>query len=154
MRKIDRLLQYLDYKGITENKATVDCRLSKGLLGQAKSGKSDLGNKTIEKVLSFYQDLSRVWLLTGSGSMLNDVEVTEVFSEKKPRLEAEHIPQLSNTEILLRDMLEEERNRNETLNEIIWELKEENGKLKALLNSERKGEFAANADFSSAVDAV
>lgn len=71
MRKIDRFLQYLDYKGITENKATVDCSLSKGLLGQAKSGKSDLGNKAVEKILSFYQDLSRVWLLTGSGKMLN-----------------------------------------------------------------------------------
>lgn len=70
MRKIDRFLQYLEYKGVTENKATVDCELSKGLLGQAKSGKSDLGNKAIEKVLSFYQDLSKVWLLTGEGEML------------------------------------------------------------------------------------
>lgn len=77
MRKIDRFLQYLEYKGVTENKATVDCELSKGLLGQAKSGKSDLGNKTIEKVLSFYQDLSRVWLLTGEGEMLkSDVSQT------------------------------------------------------------------------------
>ena len=154
MRKIDRLLQYLDYKGITENKATVDCKLSKGLLGQAKSGKSDLGNKTVEKVLSFYQDLSRVWLLTGTGSMLSKEEEIEDFSAHTPRLETEHIPQLSNTEILLRDMLAEERARNETLNEMIWELKEENGKLKALLTSERKGGFAANADFSSAADAV
>lgn len=70
-------MQYLEYKGVTENKATVDCELSKGLLGQAKSGKSDLGNKTIEKVLSFYQDLSRVWLLTGEGEMLkSDVSQT------------------------------------------------------------------------------
>ena len=142
MRKIDRFLQYLDYKGITENKATVDCDLSKGLLGQAKSGKSDLGNKTVEKVLSFYQDLSRVWLLTGTGSMLLSENQSENPVEEKPRLEAEVIPQLSNTEVLLRDMLAEERARNESLNEIIWELKEENGKLKALLTSERKGGVA------------
>ena len=154
MRKIDRFLQYLDYKGITENKATVDCDLSKGLLGQAKSGKSDLGGKTIEKVLSFYQDLSRVWLLTGTGSMLNDSTQDANPVEEKPRLVAEHIPQLSNTEIVLRDMLAEERARNESLNEVIWELKEENGKLKALLSTERKGGVAANAGFSSAADAI
>lgn len=70
MRKIDRFLQYLDYKGITENRATIDCDLSKGLIGQAKSGKSDLGNKAVEKILKFYQDLSKVWLLTGEGEML------------------------------------------------------------------------------------
>ena len=51
-------------------------------------------------------------------------------------------------------MLAEERARVDTLNEIIWELKEENGKLKALLNSERKGGAAASAGFSSAVDVV
>lgn len=70
-RKIDRFLQYLEYKGITENKATVDCGLSKGLINQAKNGKSDLGNKAVEKVLIFYQDLNKVWLLTGEGEMLN-----------------------------------------------------------------------------------
>lgn len=154
MRKIDRFLQYLEYKGITENKATVDCDLSKGLLGQAKSGKSDLGNKTVEKVLSYYQDLSRVWLLTGTGSMLNCLTQTESSTEEKPRLENEVKPQLSDVEALLRDMLAEERARVDTLNEVIWELKEENGKLKALLGDERKGGGAANAGFSSAADAI
>ena len=154
MRKIERFLQYLEYKGITENKATVDCDLSKGLLGQAKSGKSDLGNKTIEKVLSFYQDLSRVWLLTGTGNMLNDSSQLESTVEEKPRLVAEQRPQLSSAEIVLRDLLAEERARVDALNEMIWELKEENGKLKALLSSERKGGAAPTVDFSSAADAV
>lgn len=70
MRKIDRFLQYLDYNGITENKATIECKLSQGLLHQAKSGKSDLGYKTIDKILDKYQDIDRVWLLTGEGEML------------------------------------------------------------------------------------
>ena len=70
MRKIDRFLQYLDRKGITENKATVDCSLSQGLLHQAKSGKSDLGYKTLDKIFDKYQDLNKEWLLTGEGEML------------------------------------------------------------------------------------
>lgn len=70
-RKIDRMLAYLKYKGISENKATVDCGLAKGLIYQAKSGKADIGAKAIEKVLATYTDMSSIWLLTGEGSMLN-----------------------------------------------------------------------------------
>lgn len=96
MRKIDRFLQYIEYKGVTENKATVDCDLSKGLLGQAKSGKSDLGNKTIEKVLNFYQDLSRVWLLTGEGEMLK--------SETTQNSRGDNTIQVSGTNVDLRNI--------------------------------------------------
>ncbi len=71
-RKIDRLLEYLEYKGITENRATIECGLSNGLIGQAKRGKSDLGEKAAEKVLNKYHDLERVWLLTGEGPMLKE----------------------------------------------------------------------------------
>ena len=69
MRKIDRFLKYLESKGITENKATMECGLSQGILSQANSGKADLGNRTIDKILNKYQDLNRVWLITGEGEM-------------------------------------------------------------------------------------
>lgn len=137
-RKIDRFLKYLDYKGISENKATVDCGLSKGLIGQAKSGKSDLGNKAVEKVLIFYQDLNKVWLLTGEGEMLTP----DQSRDSKPELVAELKPQLSNVEILLREMLAEERARVDALQERINELIEENARLKTLNESERKGGVA------------
>ena len=70
MRKIDRLIKYMNYKGLNDNQVTQECELSQGLLSQARSGKSDLGPKSIEKILTTYQDLDRVWLLTGSGNML------------------------------------------------------------------------------------
>ena len=60
MRKIDRFLKYLESKGITENKATMECGLSQGILKKKKSGKADLGNRTIDKILNKYQDLNRV----------------------------------------------------------------------------------------------
>ena len=72
MRKIDRFLQYLEYNAISENKATTDCGLSQGLIHQAKSGKSDLGAKSIDKILIKYQNLNRDWLLTGRGEMLKE----------------------------------------------------------------------------------
>ncbi len=84
-RKIDRFSQYLKYKGITENKATVECGLSVGLIGQAKRGKCDLGDKAVEKIVKKYQDLSRIWLLTGEGSMLNE-SAKNMESSVKERL--------------------------------------------------------------------
>lgn len=62
---------YMKHKGLNDNRVTTECGLSKGLIGQARTGKSDLGKKTVDKILITYQDLSRVWLLTGEGEMLN-----------------------------------------------------------------------------------
>lgn len=85
MRIIDRFLQYIEHKGISENKATIDCGLSQGLLHQAKSGKSDLGHKSIDKISKQYQDLNISWLRTGEGEMLlnnkkNDEEIIQQHS--------------------------------------------------------------------------
>lgn len=70
MRKIDRFIQYLDFKGINENRATLECGLAQGLIHQAKSGKSDLGSKSLDRILTTYQDINKTWLLTGEGEML------------------------------------------------------------------------------------
>ena len=136
-RKVDRLLEYLEFKGITENRATTECQLSQGLIYQAKSGKADLGARAIEKILATYTDLNRVWLLTGEGAML-----TAQSRDSKPELVAEYRPHLSDVEILLREMLAEERARVDALQERINELIEENARLKTLIEGERKGGVA------------
>lgn len=75
----------MNYRGLNDNQVTLECGLSQGLLSQARSGRSDLGPKTIEKILITYQDIDRVWLLTGSGEMLrhhtDTREVVDTMSE-------------------------------------------------------------------------
>lgn len=68
--KFERFDKYMKHKGLNDNQVTVECKLSQGLLGQARKGKSDLGAKAIDKILNTYQDLSKVWLMTGEGDML------------------------------------------------------------------------------------
>lgn len=110
-RRVDRLLEYLSAKGISENKATFDCGLSKGLICQAKSGKADIGNKAVEKILATYDDLNRVWFLTGEGSML--------LGEQEPETPAPEQTTANNSLIdyLQRKIAELEKEKAELLQE-------------------------------------
>jgi len=67
-----RFAEYMVYKDLNDNVVTNECELSHGLLSQARAGKSDLGKKTIDKLLRKYRDLNRTWFLTGEGNMLNE----------------------------------------------------------------------------------
>jgi hypothetical protein len=69
-RRIDNLTKYMKFKGLNDNQVTVECNLSNGLLNKARAGVSDLSSKTVEKILKRFQDLSRVYLLTGEGEMI------------------------------------------------------------------------------------
>ena len=70
MRIIDRLDEYIRFKGINDNQVTINAQLSTGLLNNARKNNNDLGKKAVEKILSFYQDLNRVWFVTGEGEMI------------------------------------------------------------------------------------
>ena len=70
MRIIVRLDKYMAAAGIYDNQMTVKAGLSVGLLNNARRGDYDLGKKSVEKILSSFQDINRVWLITGDGEML------------------------------------------------------------------------------------
>ena len=70
MRKIDRFDKYMEAKGLNDNKVTVQLGLSVGTLGKSRKDGRDISSRLVENILNFYQDLNRVWLLTGEGEML------------------------------------------------------------------------------------
>lgn len=69
-RKIDRLDKYLKFKGLNDNKISVQLGLSVGILGKSRKPGKDLSAKTIERILRNFNDLNPTWLLTGEGEML------------------------------------------------------------------------------------
>lgn len=134
----ERLFSFIEHMGMSKLAFEKVCGLSNGYL---RNFKGNLGEDKLSNILTAFPELNKDWLLYGEGSMLNT---------EQPKLVAEQIPSLSNVEILLRDMLAEERAKNDTLQELIWELKEENGRLKEQLRA--KGGDVRNAvDSSSAV---
>ncbi len=66
----DRILQYLDFKGITKNKFYVTTGLSNGFLDK----KPNIGSDKIEIILSVFPDINVFWLVTGRGDMLYNTE--------------------------------------------------------------------------------
>ena len=147
-RRVDRLLEYLSAKGISENKATFDCGLSKGLICQAKSGKADIGNKAVEKILATYDDLNRVWFLTGEGSMF--------LGEQEPETPAPEQTTSNNSLIdYLQRKIAELESKVDKLNDEKAELLQENAILKYenTMLSPRKGD-AEDAGSSLSASAV
>ena len=69
-RVIDRLDLYIKEKGLNDNIVTVNCKLSVGQLNKARKGVTNLGLSAVERILNFYKDINREWLLTGEGEML------------------------------------------------------------------------------------
>ena len=73
-KKIERFDKYMKTKGLNDNKVTNSLGLSIGTLGKSRKENRDLSEKNIEKILNFYTDLNRTWLLTGDLSACKTVK--------------------------------------------------------------------------------
>ncbi|EJW97746.1 hypothetical protein EVA_14152 [gut metagenome] len=80
MRRVDRFDEYMKTKGLNDNQVTKQIGLSIGTLGKSRKEGRDLSDKVIEKILNFYIDLDKVWLLTGEGEMLKSSNHTIINS--------------------------------------------------------------------------
>lgn len=74
MRKIDRFDNYMKFRGLNDNKVTVQAGLAIGTIGKSRKQYRDLSDKVIDKILNTYPEINRVWLITGEGDMLNEVK--------------------------------------------------------------------------------
>lgn len=91
MKAINRVIQYIDNKGINNSSFEKKCGLSNGYLGTQLKRNADLGEGVLNKVLDNCLDISPEWLLTGRGEMLKPEhenqshEVTIIKGNRKTR---------------------------------------------------------------------
>lgn len=64
-----RLDNFMKYKGLNDNKITVEAGISNGIIGKARK-RGALSQENISKILFKYPELNANWLLTGTGEML------------------------------------------------------------------------------------
>ena len=70
----EKILQYLDYKGISKYKFYQETGITNGILSQSNG----LSEENTLKFLNYYRDISAEWLLRGEGSMLkNGIDPSE-----------------------------------------------------------------------------
>jgi hypothetical protein len=82
----ERILQFLDYKGISK----YECYQSTGITNGVLSKKEGLSEENLLRFISYYTEVNPDWLLTGDGPMLRDerpAQVSEptVVYERDPR---------------------------------------------------------------------
>lgn len=73
MRIIDRLDKYMNINGLNDNQVTVKAGLGVGTLGKTRK-EGDLSIRSINKILSVFNDISGDWLLYGEGEMLKNTD--------------------------------------------------------------------------------
>ncbi len=80
---IERLLQIVDYKGISKRQFYKDTGLSNGYLDKER----EVGHKKIEIICSTYPEIDPIWLLFGKGQMLLNSNKPNFDLTKDDRLE-------------------------------------------------------------------
>lgn len=73
MKVINRVVQYIDFKGLNKSTFEREIGLSNGYIGTQLKRNADLGESIINKILDYCLDVDPEWLLTGKGSMLKTV---------------------------------------------------------------------------------
>ena len=70
----EKILQFINYKGISKNKFYIKTGISNGVLDK----KSSLSMNTVEKIYSAYPEINPEWLITGKGEMLKPTPINEL----------------------------------------------------------------------------
>ena len=76
MTIIDRILQFIDYKGISINKFSKMIGVSNAYFSKQKKNNANIGSQIIEKIVNTCHDISLLWLVMGEGEMLKESKNT------------------------------------------------------------------------------
>lgn len=126
----DRLLKYIAHTGLATSRFESLCGLSNGYV---RNLKSQIGEDKLSNILNAFPELSKIWLLTGEGSMLVDISanssnrtkfkaIIQQIKATEDITQAELAEKLGLHKSYLSDMINERVPVTETVQASIYEL--------------------------------
>lgn len=91
MGAIQRIMQFIEYKGISKYKFYQETGLSNGFLDKGEN----MGSDKCEKIIYVYPEINSEWLLTGRGPMLKE----NVYKESEPDIQILHHPKVPDKKV-------------------------------------------------------
>lgn len=116
----DKILQFIEHKGLSKNKFYIETGLSNGTLDK----KSGLTIKTAEKIFSTYSDLSVEWFFRDNGEMI----INSNSIEKDNALNIAAEPGKEYLETRVKDLEQENKMLKGVINKFLGEDNGNNGK--------------------------
>lgn len=116
----DKILQFIEHKGLSKNKFYIETGLSNGTLDK----KSGLTIKTAEKIFSTYKDLSVEWFFRNKGEMIIGAYKTEEGNALNIAAE----PGKEYLETRVKDLEQENKMLKGVINKFLGEDNSHNGK--------------------------
>jgi FtsZ-binding cell division protein ZapB len=134
----ERILRYLDFKGISK----YDCYQKTGISRSVLSQSNGMTEDNLLKFLAYYIDVNLEWLLTGKGEMLKSgPEATPISNVAENKPVSASVPESDGATALYSMLIERNENlaresgelkaENKQLKTEVEQLKAENGQLKA-----------------------
>lgn len=110
---LERLKEYIDYKGITIAKFEKSIGMSNASFGKSLKTGGAIGTDKLENILRVYPDINPIWLLKGIGEMIINDQEPDQEPEQGPDRGPDRGPEInaSNTDFAIKFLSE----RNEKL---------------------------------------
>ena len=82
---IQRLKQFIEYKGFSVRAFELHCGLNLSLIRSAERNNGSIGSDKLIKIVENFPDLDANWLLSGKGSMIHVDNLTHAELSSKPQ---------------------------------------------------------------------
>jgi len=113
---VEKLKEYLDFKGLSVSFAEKEVGLSNGSLSKPFNAKTTIKTDTLEKFLIKYSEINPEWLLTGKGDMLKQ---DNLVNESKEIYSTNMIPLYEDVETIGGTSMVANMSANNAVNEWI-----------------------------------
>jgi hypothetical protein len=80
MKPIERISMYLQFRSITPHAFEKKILLSNGYFSKQLRNQGSVGSDILIKIHAQYNDLNILWVLTGEGQMIHELEVQQQYA--------------------------------------------------------------------------